>query len=104
MQPADVYVSSPWGFAHAVAYPDTQWEERVVAVQCRLLMTREEEEDLLLELAGGTGHTPHSLLAAVCAALNTAAFRMPTLDEVHHEAEQLRDSDINARSKRCTVS
>ena len=36
----DVYVSSPWAFLHGVEYPTSDWGGRVVALQCRFLMTR----------------------------------------------------------------
>jgi hypothetical protein len=43
----DVYVSSPSAFRHGVRYPQIdQWSERVVALQCRLLLTMEDQATL----------------------------------------------------------
>jgi hypothetical protein len=33
------YLSSPWAFVHGVQYPACSFEDRVVAVQCRFLLT-----------------------------------------------------------------
>eukprot|EP00747_Dinoflagellata_sp_TGD_P164257 gnl/TRDRNA2_/TRDRNA2_183945_c0_seq1.p1 gnl/TRDRNA2_/TRDRNA2_183945_c0~~gnl/TRDRNA2_/TRDRNA2_183945_c0_seq1.p1 ORF type:complete len:328 (+),score=49.17 gnl/TRDRNA2_/TRDRNA2_183945_c0_seq1:18-1001(+) len=38
----DLYVSAPCSFVHAVEYPQADWDGRVVAVQCRLLLSADE--------------------------------------------------------------
>eukprot|EP00933_Yihiella_yeosuensis_P041469 TRINITY_DN35867_c0_g1_i1.p1 TRINITY_DN35867_c0_g1~~TRINITY_DN35867_c0_g1_i1.p1 ORF type:complete len:300 (-),score=64.79 TRINITY_DN35867_c0_g1_i1:229-1128(-) len=41
-QEGDAYLSSPATFPHSVEYPATEWSNRIVAVQCRLLLQRKE--------------------------------------------------------------
>mmetsp|Transcript_19027 Transcript_19027/g.44393 ORF Transcript_19027/g.44393 Transcript_19027/m.44393 type:complete len:294 (+) Transcript_19027:47-928(+) len=40
--PGSVYMSVPCCFPHAVEYPTTTWESRIIAVQCRLLLDQSE--------------------------------------------------------------
>mmetsp|Transcript_22989 Transcript_22989/g.42301 ORF Transcript_22989/g.42301 Transcript_22989/m.42301 type:complete len:291 (-) Transcript_22989:68-940(-) len=40
--PGSVYLSVPCCFPHAVEYPATTWESRIIAVQCRLLLDHSE--------------------------------------------------------------
>ncbi|CAK9030922.1 BspA family leucine-rich repeat surface protein, partial [Durusdinium trenchii] len=42
------YVSNPCTAMHAVEYPSTDWDHRIIAVQCRVLFTSEELDTLLL--------------------------------------------------------
>ncbi|CAJ1401002.1 unnamed protein product [Effrenium voratum] len=41
-EPGASYVGSPCCYPHAVEYPEVTWDRRIVAVQCRLLLTEEE--------------------------------------------------------------
>ncbi|PRP89019.1 hypothetical protein PROFUN_02297 [Planoprotostelium fungivorum] len=42
----DVYLSSPYLFMHAVAYPEQSWQQRTIAVQARFLFTPEMYEEV----------------------------------------------------------
>lgn len=77
----DVYISCPWAFPHGVAYPQCDWESRVVAVQCRLLFTRQEEEQL-----ESRPDLARCLLPAITEAIASGTLRMPSLAEVEAEA------------------
>merc|ERR1712154_569985 len=52
MEEGDAYLSVPCCFPHAVEYRSCTWEDRMVAVQIRLLLSEEELFNLL-----GTSHT-----------------------------------------------
>lgn len=92
----DVYVSSPWAFLHGVEYPEASWEGRIVAVQCRLLFSLEEQRALHAEPEAFA-----ALLAAVTAAVASGAFRLPSLREVEAEAarlDRLTAADLGRRA------
>lgn len=38
----DIYVSSPMAFRHGVAYPQSDYASRTIAIQCRSLLTPED--------------------------------------------------------------
>ena len=44
--PGDVYLSSPAAFMHAVGHDTFKRKDRIVAVQCRILMTSEENASI----------------------------------------------------------
>ena len=44
--PGDVYLSSPAAFMHAVGHNTFKRKDRIVAVQCRILMTTEDNENI----------------------------------------------------------
>jgi hypothetical protein len=88
----DVYLSSPSAFPHGVEYPTASWDTRVVAVQCRLLFTREQQARLEAEHPERLA----ALRAAVTEAITSAAFRVPTLPEVEAEAARMKQQDVRA--------
>jgi len=46
MTPGDVYFSTPTHIYHGVEYPQTEnYDDRIVAVQCRILLAEEEGQD-----------------------------------------------------------
>ena len=51
----DLYVTSPHYFIHGVEYPSCGWEERVVAIQARLLFLDNEEMAGIKKLRKGEG-------------------------------------------------
>lgn len=62
----DAYVSVPCAYAHAVEYPQVTWQNRIVAVQCRLLLTEDEffgVEQLDNDPRGGTAAMVYARLA-----------------------------------------
>merc|ERR1712046_85656 len=82
-QEGAVYLSSPCCFPHAVGYPATSWERRIVAVQCRVMLDPVE----LFETAdadpkGGT-------MSHVMAHVASMTLCMPTLEEVQTVAMEL---------------
>lgn len=87
LEEGSAYFGSPCCYPHAVEYPSTRWEDRIVAVQCRLLLNEDELFGTLAE----TKHTaldidPKGGTAAIvfrhCAALGSKCFVMPQLAEV----------------------
>jgi len=85
--PGSVYVASPCCFPHAVQYEETGWSNRIVAVQCRLLLTEEE----IFGTLNGKQHTaldidPQGGTAAIVfrhlESLASHGLALPTLDEV----------------------
>ena len=60
LKPGDVYVSSPTLFDHAVEYPHAaSWKDGVIAIQCRFLLT-EEENEYLLQLVRKSQQNAHA--------------------------------------------
>ena len=77
-QPGSIYISSPTGFIHGVDYPTSPYSDRVVAVQCRLLMTKVEfyrmfeiDQDEWFRI----------IAKRVTPVLQRAELRMPTLSQ-----------------------
>jgi hypothetical protein len=87
----DVYVSCPWAFPHGVAYPRCDWDARIVAVQCRLLFTEQEAQQL-----GMNPEAVFRLLPAITEAIASGTLRMPSLAEVEAEAAQLISEQSSA--------
>lgn len=92
----DVYLSSPSAFLHGVEYPAASWDTRVVAIQCRVLLTREEQARLHLE------HPERmcALSAAVTDAVACGDFRLPTMADVEAEARRMSQPTSSSRSAR----
>lgn len=42
----NVYVSSPWSFIHGVTYEECDQANKIIAVQCRFLMTQQDWMDI----------------------------------------------------------
>ena len=47
--PGDVYLTSPSAFLHAVGHETVERKNRVVAMQCRILQTKEDNLDIQRE-------------------------------------------------------
>lgn len=78
-EPGDVYISSPYVFRHAVEYPECEWGDRVVALQCRFLLRKGNPSFGPVDL--------EPLMERVAAVLRKAEVVIPTLDDIHqHEA------------------
>jgi len=61
----DVYLGVPCCFPHAVEYPACSWEDRIIAVQVRLLLTEDELFGALdVDSEGGTAATVFRHLAS----------------------------------------
>ena len=46
LRSCSVYLSSPFIVSHGVGYTQSSWDERIMAVQCRCLFTRQEIDDM----------------------------------------------------------
>jgi len=80
-EPGAAYLSSPCCFPHAVQYPETTWEQRIVAVQCRLLLTHDEL--FAMDRRQALDTDPHGDLAqAVFRHLSAVHLKIPSLAEV----------------------
>jgi hypothetical protein len=57
-QPGDVYLGSAALYYHAVAFEPVEWDERIISLQCRFLMSQEELErlDAVSVVAELSGH------------------------------------------------
>lgn len=72
------YLSTPYCFLHAVSYPESTWENRTVAVQCRLILG----EDSVPKLRGLSEAAREHLMHVIAEAISKKQFRIPTLEEV----------------------
>jgi hypothetical protein len=77
LPPGSVYLSSPVAFQHAVGHGKLARERRVVAVQCRVLMTPTDYKQLRAEEDGVPGD-----LAALAEVLEREELELPSLQEV----------------------
>lgn len=78
-EPGDVYVSSPFAFHHAVSYDcEGAWEERVIAVQFRLLVNR-DDLDAMMASSSDWGPVMRTVTDKL---LHADGLRLPTLEEV----------------------
>lgn len=81
-QESAVYLSTPCCFPHAVQYPETRWEDRVVAAQCRVLL---DEDELFTTDTDANGST----MACIMAHVASMKLKMPTLGEVQKVVREL---------------
>lgn len=76
------YLSSPCCFPHGVEYPAYSWEERIVAVQCRLLLNFDElfsqRDQIDNDPEGQTANVVFRWLSQ----LEMGALAMPSIDQV----------------------
>jgi len=80
--PGDVYISAPTLFDHAVEYPRAdEWEDRVIAIQFRLLVD-EEENDALMRIRGNDDATREFLCIWAEAIARLPGGLLPSLDQV----------------------
>ena len=87
--PGSVYLSSPLAFLHAVEYQEAaDWENRTIAIQCRILLSKEESDTLSeVELSKNGFHVQLALDLA------RAVMVLPSLSQV--QAFMDRDSPCN---------
>lgn len=93
-EPGSVYLSSPCCFPHAVEYPACGWQDRIVAVQCRLLLGEEELFGMTGSGASRLDVDPKGGTAAIIfrhMAGRGASLRVPSLDEVRAVMTEARE-------------
>ena len=79
--PGDVYLSSPSAFLHAVGHETVERKDRVVAMQCRILQTKEDNLDIQREYF----KDPEKMTEAeqnIAMILKDENFLLPTFEEV----------------------
>ena len=79
--PGDVYLSSPAAFKHAVGHKTVRREDRIVAIQCRILMTLDEYSNILSEYVMKPEH-PRIALDKIANLLVEQTFVLPDLKEI----------------------
>eukprot|EP00419_Tripos_fusus_P010111 CAMPEP_0172662748 /NCGR_PEP_ID=MMETSP1074-20121228/5530_1 /TAXON_ID=2916 /ORGANISM="Ceratium fusus, Strain PA161109" /LENGTH=313 /DNA_ID=CAMNT_0013478681 /DNA_START=28 /DNA_END=969 /DNA_ORIENTATION=+ len=96
-EPGAAYLSTPCCFPHAVHYPQTTWEQRIVAVQCRLLLT--DDELFAVDNREALDTDPHATLAqAIFRHLSQAHLQIPSLAEVEAHHRRMDESDFRTRA------
>merc|ERR1719262_1361499 len=70
----NLYMSTPHVFRHAVEYPSCRWRNRVVAIQCRLLMNSEDSMKIQLEQK-----TKPEVAALITSVLKDVEVQIPTM-------------------------
>jgi len=73
----DTYISSPYGFFHGVSYKENTWDNRMIAIQARFLLDREQLKTITqfaLKFKNELGEIISNSLMG--------GFEFPTLDEV----------------------
>lgn len=86
-RPGDVYVSTPYAFSHGVEYVGCSWDDRIIAVQFRFLLTQQVFRQLRqarrqLEFA----------IRAVTTAMEAGNVLMPSLEEVRAVEAEIVDN------------
>ena len=79
--PGDVYLSSPAAFMHAVGQNTVRRDNRIVAVQCRILMTSEEYSNIHAEYTMKP-EDRRKALDNIAKLLEEHPFDLPTLKEI----------------------
>lgn len=84
----DAYLSCPSCYPHAVEYPETTWDSRIVALQCRLLLGPSEifGHQIDADPSGGTAAIIFRRLA------EAGAVNIPTLHDVQRVVQELEAS------------
>ena len=85
----DIYVTSPHYFIHGVEYPSCKWEERVVAIQSRLLFLSHEEMAEVKEMRKGEGE--EKVVGEVVGKRLLEGMKIPSYDEVMQVFKRLED-------------
>jgi len=80
-----VYLTTPWAFRHGVNWPAQAWEDRAIAVQCRTLMTVEENKQVFSQISG----REEELASCVADVLEQHNLLIPTVKEVMTMSESL---------------
>ena len=87
MSPGDIYISSPCAFRHAVEYPSTDWESRIIAVQCRMLFTVKDFDEFFV--GNSVNYGEQKVLSSVANALYHGDLQVPDLSDVKTEYRRL---------------
>jgi hypothetical protein len=96
-EPGDAYVSSPKFFDHGVEFPQIdEWEDRVIAVQSRMLFSPEQHQSLLTSRLN-ENEAFVMLWTEMMGALNEVLVELPTVLEV--EAMALRITETKGDEK-----
>jgi len=82
--PGDVYLSSPAAFQHCVGHQSLKRTDRIVAVQCRVLMTMEDYANIFKEYIGEPNRQVEAM-ENIAKLLMEESFLLPSLDEVQQE-------------------
>jgi hypothetical protein len=93
-QPGDIYVASPAYFYHAVEYPQNDaFEQRVIAVQSRMLLSR-LEYNLIYSVVRNAGSEAERLFGQhVAEFIGGGGIAMPSFDHVKAIFDELGDDD-----------
>ena len=92
--PGDVYLSSPAAFMHAVGHNTFKRKDRIVAVQCRILMTTEDNENIHSECnmkpedrfgKKALKMGERKALDNIAKLLEEQTFALPTLKEINND-------------------
>eukprot|EP00092_Neocalanus_flemingeri_P011347 GFUD01012227.1.p1 GENE.GFUD01012227.1~~GFUD01012227.1.p1 ORF type:complete len:310 (+),score=70.34 GFUD01012227.1:95-1024(+) len=90
--PGDIYLSSPAAFKHAVGHETLQRNDRIVAIQCRVLMTVEDYANVHKEFTEEPTKKREAL-DNIAKLLKEEVFSVPTLEEVKLTLEKLESSE-----------
>eukprot|EP01060_Flectonema_neradi_P012470 TRINITY_DN19283_c0_g1_i1.p1 TRINITY_DN19283_c0_g1~~TRINITY_DN19283_c0_g1_i1.p1 ORF type:complete len:324 (+),score=40.35 TRINITY_DN19283_c0_g1_i1:73-972(+) len=72
----DIYITTPSIMRHGVEYPACNFDNRIIAIQCRFLLTEGELGRAMMDLSLG------ECSDVVAAVLSRAKVRVPTMEEV----------------------
>jgi len=86
-EPGDIYITSPTVMEHSVEYPSASWEERVVAVQCRFLMTSDELESF--HQVGDVSKEWDQIMRVLAPMIQGSSLEVPTLERVQAIQEEM---------------
>eukprot|EP00939_MAST-03C_sp_MAST-3C-sp1_P004539 g4539.t1 len=102
LEAGDIYLTSPANFSHAVSYDpsSTTWEDRIIAVQARFMMTSDDLHSIL-----GCGDTGawFETMEAITSAMISTPFSLPTLEECVQIADEI-SKKRKEEAKSCVVS
>lgn len=78
LSPGKVYISNPSNFCHAIAFPECEWTEPSVAVQCRLLYTADQYKLFTENIPRQCWQQVHEIVSAKI----QQGFVLPTMGDV----------------------
>eukprot|EP01084_Bolivina_argentea_P182936 315743_1 len=98
------YLGSLYAFYHGVVYPETSWNNRIIAIQCRLLLSLDEymkikQFSIYNELNNGMNH--------ITEILHKSKIVVPTLEQVLQMEQNIIQNEINQQlsvQDTCSVS
>ena len=95
----DCYLSQPYGFLHGVNYPKTRWNSRIIAIQCRLLMTPNEFK----EVYSKSKEFPKAM-DQISQVISQNSVVIPTLQEIKSMEIELGGSSDNTNNDKNILS